>query len=248
MPDETWAVAASVARSVRFPTAEELYSDGPHLATLSFEVGDDELDEETSLGIDVSLRRRTGRVTGELTLFANQFSDFIYDRFTGEIFDEGKGKEPLPIFQYVQEDAEFVGAETHIDVELAHSEPHHVQLELSGDWVRAELSDRDEPLPRIPPLRLGLSLSYQGARLWAQAAARRVAEQDRVAPDETVTPSHTLYEASVGYRLIAGRSVHDIVLRGTNLSDELAFNHVSRFKELVPLPGRDVSLTYRLLF
>jgi iron complex outermembrane receptor protein len=52
----------------------------------------------------------------------------------------------------------------------------------------------------------------------------------------------------VGYRLIAGNTVHDILLRGNNLTDELARQHTSPLKDIAPLPGRDITLSYRLLF
>jgi iron complex outermembrane receptor protein len=244
--DEAWGVSAALTHSERPPTAEELYSNGPHIATNAFEVGDDDLQEETGLGLDVSLRKLAGRFSGEIDLFVTRFDGFIFDQDTGAIFDPGG--EELPIFQYVQEDAEFYGAEAHLDVELYHAEPHHVQLELRGDYVHAELDDTGEPLPRIPPLRGAVAVHYQGARLWGYIEAMRVQEQDRTAPLETETPGHTLLGATLGYRLLAGQTVHELILRGTNLTDELAFNHVSRFKEIVPLPGRDVSLAYRLLF
>jgi iron complex outermembrane receptor protein len=42
--------------------------------------------------------------------------------------------------------------------------------------------------------------------------------------------------------------VHDVLLRGSNLTDELARSHVSALKDVAPLPGRDLSLSYRLTF
>ena len=45
-----------------------------------------------------------------------------------------------------------------------------------------------------------------------------------------------------------GRFVHQILLRGKNLADRDARVHSSRLRDLVPLPGADVNLSYRLLF
>jgi hypothetical protein len=39
-PAEGWFVGATLARTERAPTASELFSDGPHLATANYEVGD----------------------------------------------------------------------------------------------------------------------------------------------------------------------------------------------------------------
>jgi iron complex outermembrane recepter protein len=77
---------------------------------------------------------------------------------------------------------------------------------------------------------------------------RRVEEQTRVSEFESETPAYAMLDASVSYQFVTGSLGHEIVLRGTNLTDEEARNHVSVLKDLVPLPGRDIRLTYRLVF
>jgi iron complex outermembrane receptor protein len=56
-----------------------------------------------------------------------------------------------------------------------------------------------------------------------------------------------MLNASVGYRIFAGKTVHELILRGRNLTDEKAYNHISFLKTAAPLPGRDVAVIYRLL-
>lgn len=241
-PAPDYAVSFSLARSVRLPTANELFADGPHVATQQFEIGDPGLENEKSVGLDIALRRTAGPVTGTAGFFANWFSDYIFERFTDEEEDG------LTVVRFTQADARFVGFEAHLDIEVFHQEPHHVALELSSDYVRAKLTDDDEPLPRIPPLRLGIGAHYQGEPLWGEIHVRRVNEQDRVAEFELPTDGYTMLDATVGYRFFAGGVVHDLILRGRNLTDEEARNHVSFLKDLAPLPGRDVSLSYRLSF
>jgi iron complex outermembrane recepter protein len=242
LPNDDYSLGFSIARSVKLPNAEELFSNGPHIATNAFEIGDPNLKEETSIGIDVSLRKRTGKITGELNFFANRFNDFIFEQFTDEIIDD------LQVFRYVQQDANFWGAEFHVDAELYHIEPHHILLEVSSDFVRAENRTTNEPLPRIPPYRIGGGLRYQGSHLSGGVEVRYVAEQDRVATFEDPTDSYTMLNATVGYRFFAGPTVHDIIFRATNLTNEEARNHVSFLKDLAPLPGRDFSIIYKFLF
>ena len=243
---DTWSLAASLASTTRFPTAEELYANGPHLATFQFEVGDPDLQEEQGLGLDLSLRRTEGRFHGQLNVFQDDFDDFIFLQPTGNDIDlDG---ELIPEFRYVQTEARFRGAELLVDFELLHAEPHHLELLVKADTVRAEDRTNDTPLPRIPPYRFGLGLHYQATRLWARLEGTRVAEQDRVAPNETPTEDYTMLDAVVGYRIVTEKLVHDLLLRGTNLTDETARNHLSTLKEFVVLPGRDVSLGYKLTF
>ena len=240
-----WSLGLSLARSTKLPNAEELFSNGPHLATRAFEIGDPNLDKETSLGFDVTLRKTTGRINAELTLFRNRFDRFIFEQATGEEEDG------LAVFQFAQQDAEFRGAELDAVVQLFHGEPHHVDLELGADFVRAELKGDlrgGEPLPRIPPERFRLGFHYRNSRVDAQVEGIRVGEQDRVAAFETTTEGYTLLNATLGYRFFTERAVFDVLLRGTNLTDEEARNHVSFLKDLVPMPGRDFSLAVRTTF
>ncbi len=239
---EGHSVAVAMARSTKAPSAEELYSNGLHVATQTFEIGRSDLGEETSLGVDVSLRREAGRFSGELTLFANRFNDFIYQAFTGE------EREGAPVVLYSQADADFVGAELTSRFELWERDERHLDLQFTGDMVRAELRSSGESLPRIPPLRYGLGLHYHTDRIHTMVEWRRVTEQDRVAANETPTGGYSMVNASFSYRFFAGEKVYDVLLRGTNLTDEVARNHVSFLKEDVPLPGRDLSLSLRLRF
>jgi iron complex outermembrane receptor protein len=235
-------LAVSVSRSTRLPTPEELFSDGPHLATGAFERGDTALAAETAVGLDVGLHGDRGPLHGAVTGFVTDFDGYIYEWATGTEVDG------LPEFAFVQDDARFLGVEAEVDVELVHVPDGHVALELMGDYVRAELTGSGEPLPRIPPLRLAGGLRYEGSTWSAHVTVRRVMWQERVAPIETETPGYTTVDASLGYRLLTGPVVHELLVRGTNLTDADARNHVSFLKDVVPLPGRDLSALYRVYF
>ncbi len=240
-PAEGYAIALSLARAVRLPTATELYANGPHAATRQFEVGNPMLDEETSLGLDIALRRTVGRFRGELNLFNNAFDGYIYEEPTGE---EADG---FPVFAFVQRDARFRGAEIATHTHLFSHRESHVELDMSADYVRATLRDGGN-LPRIPPVRVAVGIRTHGGPWHLMAEVRRTFDQDDTAPLESPTDGYTMVNAHLGYRLIVGNTVHDILLRGTNLTDALARSHVSALKEVAPLPGRDIGLSYRLLF
>lgn len=236
------SASASLSRSVTMPNPEALYSNGPHAATRTFEVGDPTLGEEVSLGLDVGAHFELGRVHLEAALFANRVDDFIYEAFTDEVEDG------LQVVRFRQDDAELTGGEVEAHVELVHGEDRHLELDLSTDWVRAELVDSGDALPRIPPLRFGAGLSWRQGAWSARAGVRRFERQDRVAPFESETDGYTLVEASVGWRFFLGATVHDLLLSGTNLTDEEARVHTSFLKEQAPLPGRDLRLSWRVAF
>jgi iron complex outermembrane recepter protein len=236
------SLALSASRAVKLPSLEELFADGPHAATFAYEIGDPDLDNETAYTVDATLRFTEGRFRGEITGFANLFSGFIYQDFTGEVQDG------LPVLQFDQADATFTGLETALELSLVHTGKHHVLLEGWGDYVRASLRDLDRPLPRIPPLRVGTRLRYDGGTFRGGLGFTRVAAQERVSPFERETEGYSMLDASVGYRLFTGGVVHDFVLRGTNLANQEARSHTSFIKDLAPLPGREVRLMYRVYF
>ncbi|HYC60741.1 MAG TPA: TonB-dependent receptor [Thermoanaerobaculia bacterium] len=242
VPNEHYTATLALSHSSRLPVAEELYFDGPHEATFQFQIGDPNLTREGGNGLDLAVRKLTGRITGELSVFAQRFDGYIFQNPTGEMEDE------MPVFRFAQANANFRGAEAHADIDLFHRDPNHLTLELSGDYVRAELGGGRGPVPSIPPFRFGIGLRFQGDALYMLTEMRHAARQDRVAAFETSTAAHTIFNAAAGYRFFVGQTVHDVLLRGNNLTDELAYNHLNPLKSVVPLPGRDLSLSYRLTF
>lgn len=241
LPASPVSFSANFTKNFKAPSAEELYANGPHIATFAFEVGDPTLEEETSIGTDVAVHLNTKRVKGEITGFRTDFNNYIFLQPTGVI---DPNISTLPIAQYEQADALFTGGEVHADIELV----EHLTLEVMGDTVRAENSETNRPLPQIPPYRVGLGVNWQRDRYTVGADARYAGEQDRVASGETPTDDYTLYNFFGQLTLASGRIVHRISLRGQNLTNRLYRNHVSLVKDIVPQPGRNVQLGYAMLF
>ncbi len=239
---ENVSFVLNAARSVKLPAPEELFSDGPHLATNQFELGDVDLEKEVGYSLDAGLRISAGRVHAEVSFFVNAFDHFTYQAFTGDMQDG------LRVAQWAQADAVFTGFEAQADFELFHYASGHFVLDASADYVRAELTGTDEPLPRIPPLRLGLGLGYESETWHGHAGINRTTSQGRIGAFETTTGGYTMIDASAGYRLFSGRALHDIVVSGTNLADQEARSHTSFLKNFAPLPGREVRLTYQISF
>ena len=125
-----------------------------------------------------------------MAFFYNSFDGFIFERFTDEVIDD------LQVIRYTQLDAQFLGGEGHVDIELLHTDPHHLVLELAADYVRAELTASDEPLPRIPPLRYGAVCATRAATWNGLVRGPARGRQDRVAPFETMTPGYTFLNAA----------------------------------------------------
>jgi len=237
-----WGLGASLNRPERAPNPEELYSNGPHAATYSYEIGDPFLEPEVGKGLEASLRATYERFEATLSAFVTRYDGFIYLDDTGERIDG------FEVLQFTQDDALFSGFELHGHLEIFHGAQSHLHLGFSYDQVEAEFRETGEYLPRIPPRRTRLALVYMAERWDVRVEGWWVDDKSDVAEHETPTRGYEMLNASVGYKIFAGRTAHELLLRGRNLTNEVAYNHVSFIKYQAPLPGRDLSLVYRLLF
>jgi iron complex outermembrane receptor protein len=238
------ALALSLSANERAPNAQEIFADGAHVGTGTYEIGDADLGIEKSAGIDLSLRRTAGFVTGEISLFVNRFNGYIYEQGTGMV-DEESG---LPIFAYVQHDAELYGGEVEATFHLQKGTDRVTDLRLFADTVRATNTTEDTPLPRTTPVRFGAALDWHAGPWTLGTELRHVRAQDRTAPGETATEGYTLWSMNAAYAWDLGRTKAQLFLRSTNLLDETARVHASFLKDIAPLPGRDVAMGVRISF
>ena len=250
---EGLSLAFSSAYVQRLPTDIELFAFGPHAAIRSFQIGDRDLANEESIALDIGLRKTAGFLTGRIGGFYTSFDNYIFprrlgedefhDRF-GEDVDSG-GFEP---FEYIEREAQFHGFEAESRFHFLHTEERHLHLDLMFDYVRATNRTDKSDLPRIPPFRVGVRLEFETPKLLGGLEIRHVAEQDRIAHEETSTDGYYLFNADFRYRFsVRDRSV-DFFVRGANLTDQEARVHTSFVKDLAPLPGRDITVGIQTAF
>ncbi len=239
-----YAAALSVAYTQRAPNYQELYADGSHIATRAFEVGDRNLGVEDSVGLDFSLRRRAGWVTGSIGVFYNRFDRFISLMPAGTT-DAASG---LPLYDYSGVPAEFYGAEAEAVFHLVDTEPQKLHLDLRFDRLEARDRATGTPLPRISPMRFGGGLGYDRGPFGARIDALRHEAQDRLAAGELPTDGYTMVDATVTYRFAWSGVQFDLMARGVNLLDQEARNHVSFLKDIAPLGGRGAVVSLRASF
>jgi iron complex outermembrane receptor protein len=267
---ERLSFAASVASTARPPAIDELYFFGLHHATFALEIGNPQLDSERAVGLDLSMRWRGSRASGEITYFRNDVNNFIFrnpideeefeareeefeDRFGGrepaghahgEEAEAGHEEEEFAFIEYVARDAVLQGIEAHADFAIT----SQVFAEVGFDYVHGTVKDSDDALPRIPPLRFrgGLRYQYEGFQVGGEVAG--VAKQDRVFDIETPTDGYGLLKLFASYSFQAGQATNTITARLDNVTDELYRNHLSFIKELAPEMGRNFKLLYNVRF
>jgi iron complex outermembrane receptor protein len=253
------ALAVNGAYTERAPTYYELFANGPHAATGVYEIGNTAFGKEKSKALDVTLRMKSGKHSGSIGVFQNRFDNFISLFNTGNTRgadgelnppDAGDGtslntgEEILPEFAYRAVPARFRGIEGEGRFRVM-ERGGKLDLLLNASYVRADDKSTGLPLPRISPLRYGIGVDYRQDRLGARVDATFFEEQDRVAAGELPTDGYTMLNATVSYRLPAPGVRLEAFLRGVNLLNEEARNHVSFLKDIAPLGRRSVQIGLR---
>ncbi len=238
---EAWHLSLNLDRAQRAPTPEELLSDGPHVATGTYEIGDAALDTETARNLELGLHLHSGRIDGKLSLYRNRYDGYIYLRGIGGELDG------LPAARWSQGDAEFRGWEAEATVDLVENASGLWSLRANADRVSAELDDGSN-LPRIAPARVGAELLWERQGWSARLGGMRVSAQTDVAAGEEPTSGYTSINANVTYHWDQGDTGYEVFLEGRNLTDAEARAHTSFLKEIAPLPGRSLTAGFRVFF
>ena len=255
---ELWNISGNLNYSERLPDSAELYSDGAHHATESFEVGNPNLDKESAVGIEIIVRKTIGKVTGQLSAFHTKFDDYIFLEETGLERDPegnsppGAGEEELPEKEYEAIDAEFQGIEVEVDWLAMENPGWDLLLSAYGDVIRGKNKTEGGHLARIPAARLGAGFEVQKEKLDFGMKFTHSLKQDRVAEhgahSEDPTDAFSILNAYASYDVNFGDSVGQLFVKGSNLTEELAYNHASVLKQFAPLPGRSFEVGLKFDF
>lgn len=254
---EDWTVGVSLARSFRSPNIEELYSDGPHLADFSFDIGNPDLGPEIGHGADLFLRAELPRLALEAATYVNHVNQYIYYNPTGEtvrVFTDRSSPRITPVFEARGEDALFVGAEGRLQWEVFRD----LLVDLSASYTQATRVAESDPLPFIPPLSGRVELRYEGSRIFGSLGMHLAAPQNRVPrpisvgdalqSPERPTDGYGLTNALLGLRHSSELMDHTVMLQARNLFNQVSRDHLSRIKDIAPQPGRNIQVTYQLHF
>ena len=242
---------ASIIHSFRAPSQEELFSQGPHLASYSFEVGNPDLDPERGLGKEIYFRYRKTSVRAELTAFHNGFTNYNYARNTGQRSSQNQS---LFVYQFTGTEAVLSGIEFSSQFKLT----NHWALSASASYThgkrklfkneQSSSSEEWKPLPMIPPFKGNVELSYIYNQLKVGTKTRIAAAQKRTGEFENSTDGYTVFNLFSQYRFEKWDLLHTVSLNANNIFNTTYREHLSRIKEIYPQPGRNISILYRVYF
>ncbi len=249
--DDNWQTGVSLARSARAPSTEELFSNVDamdpeqlvtHAATGIIEVGDPDLDNETSLNADLALQWHSANSWAELSVFYNHFDDYIFLRNTGEEVDE------IAVYDYLQEDTKFYGVEFESSFHLTDLGPGALALDLRGDAIRGDFDDSGD-VPRLPPVRIGGRLNWTGDAFGAWLSVLNAGDQDRPGDFETDTDGYTRWDLGADYRFTFAQERELLVfMKWKNITDEEIRLSTSFLRNYAPEAGQSVAVGIRFSF
>jgi iron complex outermembrane receptor protein len=257
-----WGVGVNYAYTERAPTFQELYADGPHIATNAFEVGNRNFNMVKSNAVDVTLKWQKQRYLSTLGVFYNRFNNYVGLFPTGILRDpETRGvvdpatatpdelDAALEQYDYAQVSARFYGIEGQVTMPVYERAGRVVTLQLQADYVNARDTTNSQPLPFMPPFRFGTTLGYQQDRFTASLGGLFAAAQTRVPQNQTETPGWANVFASAAYRLpvTAGFQL-EAFLQANNLLDQTIRYSTSFLKDIAPLGQRAVVVGVRGTF
>ena len=224
-------LALTVSKAERAPTDVELFADGPHVATRSYETGSPALDVEEALSAEITARTAFGDWEMETAVFRADYDGFI------AAFPTGAEADGFPVYAYRQEDVVLSGFEASLEGPVGRIGDFDLDAELTAEYVDGELDDGTN-LPRLPPLALMGGLTARSERHTFHAEVEWSDVQDETAPGELKTQSYVLFNARWSFEPFEDRDLR-VLLEGRNLTDQDARLHTSFLKEQVPLPGRN---------
>ncbi len=249
------SLGLSVGRSQRAPAAEELFANGPHIATGTFELGQAGLDVETANSIDLSFSYEHQLWQLNTSLFVNYVEDFIFlqgldrnnDGVVDKVDNSGIASGDFTLVQFQQDNVTFYGFEAELGVTLYSGTNGQLSMNLFSDYVRAVRENGDN-LPRISPARLGTGLDYTFKAFQAGIDFTNILAQKDNAVLESDTGGYSVLSVNANYDVFEGQQSFNVFVKATNLLNEDGRLHTSFIKDRAPIMGRSVMVGFQLAF
>ncbi|WP_180168457.1 zinc piracy TonB-dependent receptor ZnuD [Acinetobacter sp. YH01003] len=214
----------------RLPLAQELYANGIHFATNTYERGNANLDVEKSNNLELGLHYEADKLDYSLHVYHNWFDNYIYGATTDH-------KETFRLIDYQQDKAKFYGTEAKLGYQISSD----YKLSVFGDYVRGEIDNQNAP--RVPAGRLGTKVDANFADGWSgMAEYYRVFKQDKIAAYEQETAGYNMVNVGVAYAgNYANKQDYRVYFKANNLLDDEVYSHTS-FLSNIPQVGRNFTV------
>ena len=243
--------SSTIMRTGRTPGIEDLFSDGPHLGSYSYEIGNPDLDFEETFGLENSMQYQKDKFFLLLNGFFNKSPNFHQYMKMGNGYilgsdwiEWGSGSTGW-LYKY-----QMRGVQTEIsggEVQMGYK-GKIIDITTDLSFVRGKnISDNDN-IAFMPPDKIGLLFSTKSNKhLTGSVRISKVLDQKNISEFETITPGYLLIDFFGSYTFGSREGTHRLVFQINNLLDKTYYNHLSKIKSIMPESGRSFSLQYRVL-
>ena len=248
---ENVQLSATIMRTGRTPGIEDLFSDGPHLGSYSYEIGNPDLDFEETFGLENSLQYKKDKFFLSLNGFFNKSPNFHQYIKMGNGYvpgsdwiEWGSGSTGW-LYKYEMRgiQAEISGGEFQMRYE-----GRIVDITSDFSFVKGKNISYNDNIAFMPPDKIGLLVSTKSNNdLTGSIRVSKVLEQKMISEFETVTPGYLLIDFFGSYTFSTSQGNHRLVFQINNVLNETYYNHLSKVKTIMPEAGRNISLQYRIL-
>ena len=227
---------ANAGMGYRAPNLAELTSNGVRLETQRYEKGDSSFVKETNFMQEFGLNYVGSNWGISASVFSNVISNFIYlvNRGDSLVAKQDGAYKKMPVFQFKQKDASFVGFEAKLEI-------HPVKinwLNFSSTYsnTTAELTG-GRAVPQIPPYKINNELILKRnvykpiSESYLRIAYNYVWSQDRVFTNEMTTPAYNIINLSVGGNVMLLKQKFMLALGANNLLNTGYYDHLSRLRQ-----------------
>lgn len=238
--DSRWSIGAQISRSFRTPQIEELYSEGPHLAAYSYEIGNTTLPSEFGWGIEGNLFRKSDESQLTFSAYANRFSSYIFPQAAGR---PSPVRNDLELYQYMAGDAVISGVELNVESYLT---PTNI-LQGQVSYVHGSLLG-GSALPAMPPLSFGLSYTKEIHQWKLSPELKGAAQQQELSEFETSTAGYLISNFKLSRYWSIDKTLLVFTATVDNIFDSTYRNHLSRVRAILPEPGRNFGANVSVQF
>ncbi len=224
-----------------------MFVHGVHEGTLQYDIGNSNLKPENATNIQSSLKLVTNHIIGEISVYNNHISRYIYADPSGT-HDPQSGYQ---IYYLKQANARIRGIDASFQTEIT----HWFSVDGGYSFLRGDNLKLDIPLTFMPANNGYVGLKLQQKQIgrfyepYFSIHTEFYAKQDRVAPNEPVSRGYALVNLTLGSDLHLGNTPIQMDIIVQNLFNKAYIDHLSRYRDIPALnPGRNIALKLQIPF
>ena len=221
----------------RLPSSQELFWNGFHHATESYILGNYKLKKEQSFQLNMEFLYSHSNFLSKFHTFYYYFPNYIYQ--TPLILNGVQALDPFhlsSVWQMKGNRASIYGFSFEEQYKYNISS-HNLKASMQLNFLKGELINNGY-IPRMPPLNTTLSLEDKYKNTTTTIEYKWVDKSRYLAKNETPTDFYFMLNLYFDYKL----KNKSLWIKGENLTNEVATNHISFLKETTPLTGRNFTL------